>query len=187
MYLNLSGLTTYTTSRDITTIISLGANCQTRYHLQLHSKRKYGKDLSVSYFFDWVWRQGPIDGTISWLEQRLDLTATTWGLQALGDAWEVKANEYGSLFPHDFAFTSNNRETCEAEMQVQMRNFLAKYAFLRNRTFKAIRASNNLALLCNTAISKEHYERLEKLIVKRFGKNEFTIFSFPDHKIVSGQ
>lgn len=105
----------------------------------------------------------------------------------MGDKWEVKANEYGLLFPHDFVFTSKNRETCEAEIQEQMGEFLAKYEFLSSRTIKAISDSSKLALLCNSAVSKEQYERLEALIINQFGKNEFTIFSFPDHKIAANQ
>ncbi len=167
-------------TRTFKHVISLGAGCQTRWHLQRFLIKKYGEDRSVSYFFDWLWRRAPHDAIHDWLVDDLALNATSWKLELAGENWEVMAEKYKYFFPHDFHFSAaQNKASCEKEMHEMMPDFTSKYQFLQNRTLGALRSNSPLAFLLGDEITKPQFLKLDALLRDKFEIKDYVLFNFP--------
>lgn len=155
--------------------ISLGMNCQSRFHISRVMWERSGnspesfalpsKDGNTfdygSFFFDWTWMNG-LEGVISLLKSRFQnsFDRDDFELRTIDSEYEAFNSRYGLFFTHAFHLGSNPHASfCE-----QFEAVKEKYTYLAEKTVSSMSKRNSILFVLCGPIDRGEFASLFAVI-----------------------
>jgi hypothetical protein len=179
-------------------MISLGSTCSTRHHLERLHKKYKPETVMSSYFFDWLWRNGGFESSLSVLQESLVLEREDFCLEPVyNHHYEVFNRRHKIFFLHDFEFKdpsiTADLNQLNGEMEIQFDSFIQKYEHLATKTRRIIEENKNLAFVyAIDGISEAQAKAFFDLLADNYHASPLLIhlpdtsknFGSPDHENV---
>jgi hypothetical protein len=160
---------------DFNLAISLGMNCQSRFHISRVMWERGGnppelfslpsKDTAKfdygSFFFDWTW-MNDLTGVISLLKNRFrnSFDRDDFELRMIESAYEAHNRRYGLFFTHAFQLASDPH----ASFSEQFEAVREKYTYLAEKTMRSMSKKNSILFVLCGPIDRGEFAQLFAVI-----------------------
>jgi len=154
------------------TIVSLGGDCATRYHIDRALKVFDPSFTTETFFFDWLCRNRGFESNLIALRNNLNFEKKNdFELRQVEHdfgSYQVYHHRTGFYFLHEFSFTNNTLDTknlVQNEFEEQFEKFILKLEYLSKKTLALMSSEKNiLFVFAKQAISQEQINEFFSMV-----------------------
>ncbi|HSH95983.1 MAG TPA: hypothetical protein VK968_17690 [Roseimicrobium sp.] len=140
--------------------LSIGDMCQTRKHLTIELRRRFGYDAGGgSFFFDWTSRDQGLVGVSRAIAEGFEFRREDFSVRRVGARLKAYNSRYGLYFTHDLKFEAKEPgPDADIQLEAGYAALAAKYLHIGQKTRDVLASNKRVLFLVCGAVTQEEAE-----------------------------